>query len=792
MSHALEAVRLRRLGFHPIVERTNSKMPAEQAWQKLVDRSEAELQRIFEQMSEGGIGTVTHGFIVIDLDVRPDKNGAEALQALEKETVFLPPTLTSRTLSGGKHLFFRIPPGIEIKNSVSRLGPGIDVRGTGGQVVLPPTVIDGKAYSWECNSDTPAGVSPATEMAELPPEWLKLLTQTEEAKAGASPRSAQSSALRQIRQAAEVDFEAGRRSLYMATLSEPSVQGSGGNAVMMKAAFHAKEMSRNFTEALAALSEWNARLASPPWEEHELIRALQNSEASWGAGLDRKDSAPAGDGDALDGVAWVEQMQAYVAKDRKTGTWNIANPLSERGAVIALKMRGVSVDDAKNALKNCDVVMASSIDCDPTQGATFERDGQLVLNNYIPSKIKPVSGNFPVIAEILEFLTCGDSGAKRWLLNWIAFAVQNPARQMRTVPVVYGAQGTGKSLLARALQALIGEENCATVRNEDIKGKFTSHFVSKLFVAVGEIEAGEVTHATSTLKYLTGEPTLVHEAKGSAAFYTPNRIKMMCNSNQTLPVALEGEADTRWVLFKQLLPPAPDYTARMSSLFDQATNHWSEKGISELSAFKHYLLAYSVDAQLARSIYKNDARVSAVEASRSSIEQFVDAVNGSSLDAVWTANVPDYDRASSQFDNMDFSGAPLLTGAAAVYATYRSFCRSSGLQPLGMGRFPGELERYASNWGRHKVNAGIAPTRPWAYLGIPRDRRLRQAYLPIEMRQGSLSLSAPAQAALPLEERRISSQATRALKDQLTPEAMNAIAAAKQVFGSDAEEEIPF
>jgi phage/plasmid-associated DNA primase len=793
VSHALEAIRLRALGFHPIVERTNSKMPAEMSWQKLVSRTDEELRRVFEQMPEGGIGTVTHGFVVIDVDVRPDKDGSTALFNLETEHGALPRTLTSKTPSGGRHLFFRVPTGVEIRNSVSKIGPGIDIRGTGGQVVLPPTSIDGKAYAWL--DAGPDGLPHNATMADLPATWLKLLQNTEAPARTPSQATAKTPSVSVLREAkrlrapSDVAFEAERRARYMATVNEPSIQGSSGNAVMMRAAFHAKEMSRNTGEALAALLEWNARCASPEWSEDELLRALQNSEGVFGKGLDRErektlGASSSGEADPADGrpspaqdVAWVESMQAYVAKDRKSGTWNLSNPLSERGAQMALVARGLSAAGAKAALKNCECVIASTVECDPTQGPTFEREGQLVLNNYVPPTLKPQSGgDFRVLGEVLSFLTCFDENARRWLVNWMAFAVQNPARPMRTVPVVYGAQRTGKSLLARAMMTMLGEQNCATIRNEDVKGKFTSHFVTKLFVAVSEIEAGEVTHATSTLKYLTGEPQLVHEAKGSAAFYQPNRIKMLCNSNQTLPVCVEGEGDSRWVLFRQLEKPSPEYSARMDSLFDKATNDWSAKGRSELSAFLAYLLAFPVDVELARSVHINAARASAVEASRSSVEQFVEAVNGSSLDAVWMAHVPDYDRSSSQFDNIDIEGHGHLTGAAAVYATYRAFCKASGLQALGMGRFPGEMERHASAWKRHKVSASVMATRPWAYTGLPRDRRLRAQYLPAGMRQASLFTGGETLKDV-------------AEKADVTPVMAETIAAVQSVFGLENTEE---
>lgn len=771
MSHAQEAIRLRDIGFHPIIERPNSKMPVETAWQKLVDRPRSTLRAVFDSAPEGhGIGTVTHGFIVIDLDIRPDKDGARELLRVEAEHGALPRTLTSLTPSGGKHLFYRVPPGVEVRNSVSKLGPGIDIRGTGGQVVLPPTVIDGRSYRWdESAPDT---------MADLPSSWLKLLSDQPAPAAPAPQRTVV------VRSFDDQLHEAGRRARYMATVQEPSIQGAGGNQVMMKAAFHAKEMSRNTGEALSALLEWNTRCARPEWSEAELLRALSNSEATWGAGLDREKAPPASAPSAPSApqgptgdLAWVEEMQSYVSRDRKTGTWNLNNPLSERGAVMALVSRGMSAKEAKDALKDCSVVLALRVDCDPSKPQTFEQDGQLVLNNYVPPRVRPQAGKFPVLDEVLSFLTAGDPAAKHWLMNWMAFAVQNPARPMRTVPVIYGAQRTGKSLLSRVMQALIGEANCATVRNEDIKGKFTSHFVSKLFVAVGEIEAGEVTHATSTLKYLTGEPTLVHEAKGSAAFYVPNRIKMLCTSNQTLPVALEGEGDTRWVLFKQLERPAPDYSARMDGLFDKSNNEWNAKGMAELQALLAHLLAFPVDVVLARSVHVNDARASAVEASRSSIEQFVDAVRTSSLDAVWMAHVPDYERAGGAgYENMDFAEAPSLTGAGALYATYRAFCKTSGLQALGMGRFPGEIERHAAEWRRHKASSSIAPTRPWVYTGIPRERHLRTQYLPLSMRQGAFDLGGKKK-----EEPKVQ-------KDDGAKE--RALAAVQQTFGlNDTEEE---
>ena len=51
----------------------------------------------------------------------------------------------------GYHLFFKMPEdGSDIRNSAGKVAKGIDVRGTGGYVVLPPSPHpEGEAYRWQ-------------------------------------------------------------------------------------------------------------------------------------------------------------------------------------------------------------------------------------------------------------------------------------------------------------------------------------------------------------------------------------------------------------------------------------------------------------------------------------------------------------------------------------------------------------------------------------------------------------------------------------------------------------------
>jgi hypothetical protein len=125
-----------------------------------------------------GVATGASRLIVIDGDVKHGDDPVDSLLQLKNGHNFLPETLRSATTSDGWHLYFRAPEGIEIRNSVGELGPGLDVRGEGGYVVAPPSVVDGKSYRWINGIDEP--------VAQLP-DWLIEAIGESSGKGGTAP-----------------------------------------------------------------------------------------------------------------------------------------------------------------------------------------------------------------------------------------------------------------------------------------------------------------------------------------------------------------------------------------------------------------------------------------------------------------------------------------------------------------------------------------------------------------------------------------------------------------------------
>lgn len=110
-----------------------------------------------------GIATGPSRLVVLDLDPTTaphDLDGTKGLAILaQARGVTLPPTYTVTTPRGGRHLYFRTPPGVRLRNTQSELAPHVDTRAEGGYIVGPGSVRPEGGY--ELLDDTPPPDLPA-------------------------------------------------------------------------------------------------------------------------------------------------------------------------------------------------------------------------------------------------------------------------------------------------------------------------------------------------------------------------------------------------------------------------------------------------------------------------------------------------------------------------------------------------------------------------------------------------------------------------------------------------------
>ena len=115
----------------------------------------------------------TSGLLVVDVD---DEAAWSKLRGEHREPV----TLTARTPRDGRgrHVVFEYPNDVRIGSSAGEIAAGIDVRGDGGQIVVPPSRHEktGRRYEWVDSTVAPAPL----------PAWLLDLLRATQRKVGPS------------------------------------------------------------------------------------------------------------------------------------------------------------------------------------------------------------------------------------------------------------------------------------------------------------------------------------------------------------------------------------------------------------------------------------------------------------------------------------------------------------------------------------------------------------------------------------------------------------------------------
>lgn len=136
-----------RIGKHPRIN----------AWTEKASCDRKKLSAWWKRWPSANVGLATgalSGIVVLDVD-GPD--GAESLQRLAGDDPTILDTRIHQTGSGGTHLLYRHP-GFVCANATRPL-PGIDIRGDGGLIILPPS-LHRSGSRYQARNDDPVAPLP--------------------------------------------------------------------------------------------------------------------------------------------------------------------------------------------------------------------------------------------------------------------------------------------------------------------------------------------------------------------------------------------------------------------------------------------------------------------------------------------------------------------------------------------------------------------------------------------------------------------------------------------------------
>ncbi|MGA5705835.1 bifunctional DNA primase/polymerase [Streptomyces cellulosae] len=126
-----------------------------------------------------GIATGPSGLVVVDLDTPEHKGssdapcGAATFAALcERAGHAVPTTFRVRTASGGTHLYFTAPHGVQLPNTAGTVAESVDTRAAGGYVVAAGSIVPAGRY--EALNTSVAAPLPGWLLAILRPAPARL------------------------------------------------------------------------------------------------------------------------------------------------------------------------------------------------------------------------------------------------------------------------------------------------------------------------------------------------------------------------------------------------------------------------------------------------------------------------------------------------------------------------------------------------------------------------------------------------------------------------------------------
>jgi len=205
--------------------------------------------------------------------------------------------------------------------------------------------------------------------------------------------------------------------------------------------------------------------------------------------------------------------------------------------------------------------------------------GDDTINLYSGLPMTPKAGYPGPVLELLEHL-CSESAATdeavgavvNWVLDWLAWPLQNPGAKMATALVFHGPQGAGKNLFFEAVASIYGRY-AIVVGQDQLEDKFNDWASQRLFVIGDEVVArAELFHQKNKLKsFITGE-TIQINTKMMPLRTERNHVNVVFLSNEHQPLALEPD-DRRYLVV--YTPPR-----RADDLYDRVAEFLRSDGAS--------------------------------------------------------------------------------------------------------------------------------------------------------------------------------------------------------------------
>ena len=258
------------------------------------------------------------------------------------------------------------------------------------------------------------------------------------------------------------------------------------------------------------------------------------------------------------------------------------------------------------------------IDIDPNYINTFEGYPVKELLDQEQNRIEYAitRSRCTAILKMIWSLCNGDSSIQRWLLQWLAYPLQNEGQKAHSAVLMAShIQGSGKTTLFEKVMGGIYGKYHRVITSQELESPQFNGWLNNAAFIFGEEIATNATkyNVTPYLNALITAKSVTINEKQRPQKQVPAYFNMAFASNENIPFPLHGEA-RRWFVI------APQ-SKLDESLSEQV---YAEIAGDGLNAFYTYLLSIPLDDFKHDKPPITDAKRLLINASKRSIEVFID------------------------------------------------------------------------------------------------------------------------------------------------------------------------
>jgi phage/plasmid-associated DNA primase len=326
---------------------------------------------------------------------------------------------------------------------------------------------------------------------------------------------------------------------------------------------------------------------------------------------------------------------------------------------------------------------------DPTQPSGAAVEGKYNLWRGHAIRTRRVSGKHrTLLRHIREVICRDDRGSFKYLLFWLAWAVQNPHRNPETAVVLKSAQqGTGKSTLSYAMKRIFGEHARTIADKQRLFEKFNADLETAAFIDADEMLWAGDRGGGDSLKSLITSQTLTLEVKHGSRWEVPNRLHMIMTTNHEHAIQ-SGVQDRRFFVLEVSRDKAQD-----EGWFGRLYADLDNGGLEE---FLWLLQRVNLTGWHPRRLPKTSAAIEQQRFSADSVSQWAQAC----IDA------------DGIVGGLSILPLPNLLPTHVLYDAYKNHCRN---YPVSSTVFGKALTEMFGPSTRESASTGSATSRPRTY-----------------------------------------------------------------------------